>query len=370
MYNPILNHCDWPSNTIRVREECGTCNGYFGNNSEAETREVEATTAKPKEVKTTTPKEPRIIAEPDFVAGAPVVFYVNKKTENKPPRLSQGRTKKDADRVPSLFEIILDPEGELQEEEKEPTLFDISTTTTPSTTTTAKLTTKSNTTKRPNYKYSRPTYFFSAPTFGPPCYCPCLTSASYGSQKYDPFEEQKLLFDLERARGYSTEDPLTTTQGMTEEEMTTIIPDTFRYIQEKGDSILEEQIEFTTTMTTPHGRSLNYTNLESQEEVSTYYPIQNEDEEPITDLPPLEPIKPRFFQAFEFVEIARKLGEDPEEEEGENTNEVEPSESITQCIGEFLGCLEKSGDKLSTRAKKCYQLFQDCSGSVILIPDV
>lgn len=177
-----------------------------------------------------------------------------------------------------------------------------STTTTPSTTTTAKLTTKSNTTKRPNYKYSRPTYFFSAPTFGPPCYCPCLTSASYGSQKYDPFEEQKLLFDLERARGYSTEDPLTTTQGMTEEEMTTITPDTFRYIQEEGDSILlEDQTEFTTTMTTPHGRSLNYTNLESlaaaesQEEVSTYYPIQNEDEEPITDLP-LEPIKPRFFQ--------------------------------------------------------------------------
>ena len=36
-----------------------------------------------------------------------------------------SRTKKDADRVPSLFEIILDPEGELQEEEKEPTLFDI-----------------------------------------------------------------------------------------------------------------------------------------------------------------------------------------------------------------------------------------------------
>ena len=71
------------------------------------------------------------------------------------------------------------------------------------------------------------------------------------------------------------------------------------------------------------------------------------------------------------MEIARKLGEqEPEEEGTENTNEVEPSESITQCIGEFLGCLEKSGDKLSTRAKKCYQLFQDCSGSVILIPDV
>ena len=78
-----------------------------------------------------------------------------------------------------------------------------------------------------------------------------------------------------------------------------------------------------------------------------------------------------ILKAFEFVEIARKLGEqEPEEEGTENTNEVEPSESITQCIGEFLGCLEKSGDKLSTRAKKCYQLFQDCSGSVILIPDV
>ena len=87
-------------------------------------------------------------------------------------------------------------------------------------------------------------------------------------------------------------------------------------------------------------------------------------------LPPLFKQFSPFKKAFEFVEIARKLGE-PEEEEGtENTNEVEPSESITQCIGEFLGCLEKSGDKLSTRAKKCYQLFQDCSGSVILIPDV
>ena len=54
-----------------------------------ETREVEATTARPKEP-LTTPKEPRIIAEPDFVAGAPVVFYLNKKTENKVPRLTQG----------------------------------------------------------------------------------------------------------------------------------------------------------------------------------------------------------------------------------------------------------------------------------------
>ena len=36
-----------------------------------------------------------------------------------------NRAKKDADRVPSLFEIILDPEGDLQEKKEEPTLFDI-----------------------------------------------------------------------------------------------------------------------------------------------------------------------------------------------------------------------------------------------------
>ena len=61
--------------------------------------------------------------------------------------------------------------------------------------------------------------------------------------------------------------------------------------------ILQEQ-ELTTTMTTPSHNLTGSSNLESLEvevEVSTYYPIQNEDEEPITDLP-LEPIKPRFFQ--------------------------------------------------------------------------
>ena len=35
-----------------------------------------------------------------------------------------SKTKRDEDRIPSLFEIILDPEGELQEEEIDP-LFDI-----------------------------------------------------------------------------------------------------------------------------------------------------------------------------------------------------------------------------------------------------
>ena len=86
MYNPVLKHCDWPSNTIRVREECGTSNGYFRQRNST-TREVEATTPRPQP--STTPKEPRIIAEPDFVAGSPVVFYINKK-EDKVPRLTQG----------------------------------------------------------------------------------------------------------------------------------------------------------------------------------------------------------------------------------------------------------------------------------------
>ena len=102
------------------------------------------------------------------------------------------------------------------------------------------------------------------------------------------------MFDLERARGYSTEDPLTTTEGM--EEMTTIMPDQAA-IKDEQDKFFFEQ-ELTTTMTTPSHNLTGSSNLESLEvevEVSTYYPIQNEDEEPITDLP-LEPIKPRFFQ--------------------------------------------------------------------------
>jgi len=32
MFNPLLSTCDWPSNTIRVREECGSSYSYFSRN--------------------------------------------------------------------------------------------------------------------------------------------------------------------------------------------------------------------------------------------------------------------------------------------------------------------------------------------------
>ena len=73
----------------------------------------------------------------------------------------------------------------------------ISTTSTPTTTTP----------KKRGYKY-RPTYFYSTPTFGPPslpvdqCLCPCsiATVAQFTyDPNFDPFEEQKLLFELSRA---------------------------------------------------------------------------------------------------------------------------------------------------------------------------
>ena len=71
------------------------------------------------------------------------------------------------------------------------------------------------------------------------------------------------------------------------------------------------------------------------------------------------------------MEIVKQFSK-AENGEWEEPNEVEPSESITQCIGEFLGCLQdkREGEKLSAQANQCYKLFQDCSGSVILIPDV
>ena len=68
-----------------------------------------------------------------------------------------------------------------------------------------------------------------------------------------------------------------------------------------------------------------------------------------------------------------------------------PSTQIAECISSFLSCLDKAHDnvvegskeadgeedtvenismKLPSKTKNCYQLFQDCSGSVILIPDL
>ena len=74
------------------------------------------------------------------------------------------------------------------------------------------------------------------------------------------------------------------------DEMTTMSPQT------EQDEFFFEQM--TTTMTTPTSNtSETFTTEDPEVEVSTYYPIQNEDIETITDLP-LEPIKPRYFQVI------------------------------------------------------------------------
>ena len=81
---------------------------------------------------------------------------------------------------------------------------------------------------------------------------------------------------------------------------------------------------------------------------------------------PTFPIKPKYFQAFEFIEIVDKIS-------SKETNEVEePSSTMIHCMEEFLGCLETDHDnaQLLAKAKQCYLQFRDCSGSVILIPDV
>ena len=126
--------------------------------------------------------------------------------------------------------------------------------------------------------------------------------------------------------------------------------------------------------------------MESTEN-STYYPVIRDEllfeDESLNEIDVDE--QPQFFQAFEFVDIVKKLKKPNEEEpmvsdtenteqNTENTSKPEPSDEIINCISEFLGCIESHPDlpreELSSKAKNCYQLFQDCSGSVILIPDL
>ena len=105
------------------------------------------------------------------------------------------------------------------------------------TTTTMPMTTKTTTkkpppTKKTGYTY-RPAFFsfantrYGRPNLGPgppnhishphstpytdQCYCPCVTYVTHAHKiNKDPFEEQKILFDLERARGFSTESSVNT----------------------------------------------------------------------------------------------------------------------------------------------------------------
>ena len=97
MFNPFLSSCDWPSNAIRVRQECGSTFSYFSTEKSSEnaknakdmttfaTNAVVMTTTAATTTTTTTLK-PDVVAtssqlsypEPDFgVAGTPLIFAKN-----------------------------------------------------------------------------------------------------------------------------------------------------------------------------------------------------------------------------------------------------------------------------------------------------
>ena len=201
--------------------------------------------------------------------------------------------------------------------------LEMPTTTTTTTTTVLPTTTKSYT--------PRPTVFFAS-RFAqarpePQCYCPCNSNVVVDKKPRvfrESFETQKILFEL--GRGYTTEEPVTTDSPDYEENTTVLNENDQDESPTEGSAAIDE---------------------------------------------PEKPAKnPRYFQAFEFADLVSKI--DPRSVPSESSNEEEPSNEIINCIGEFLGCIEQknSDEYLASRAKNCYQLFQDCSGSVILIPDL
>ena len=88
-----------------------------------------------------------------------------------------------------------------------------------------------------------------------------------------------------------------------------------------------------------------------------------------------------LFKAFDLINIVESIEKSHEESTTSPTigyteppnleSEPVPSQEISGCILGFISCLEtKSDSKVSSKARNCYQMFQDCSGSVILIPDL
>lgn len=234
----------------------------------------------------------------------------------------------------------------------------VPTTTTTTTTTTTK---RSTTTKKPKYKY-RPTLFFTSPTYGPPhqpydqCLCPCSSYIKYPQR--DPFEEQKILFDLERNRAFSTEEPFTTLSSNDYEEAS-------NFTAETDFTFDMESLSFVPASTTTEGPVFNTTMMDT----TTYYPIGDsttEDQEDLTTFEPTPIVKPKYFQAYEFNDLVAKL----QEEDDIENNEAEPSNIIVNCIQSFLLCLQEPEENLAEKAGKCYVNFQTCSGSAILIPDL
>ena len=221
--------------------------------------------------------------------------------------------------------------------------------TTPSTTTT----TKTATTAKRGYKY-RPTYFFSTPTFGPPhqpfdqCLCPCAIAQFSYDPNYDPFEEQKLLFELSRAFNRSLFD-----EGFDAASNETF---DFEYPEVNGNFSLPEDLTYDAVL-----------------EDAESFPF---DAENIQPQPNPVAVKPNYFQAYEFIDILAKM----QALEDIESNEAEPSDVLVVCVRGFLTCIENKAydwpeddwpktDSLADKARKCYLNFQSCSGSAMLIPD-
>ncbi len=261
------------------------------------------------------------------------------------------------------------------------------------------------------------------------CYCPCSKKMAEANKR-DPFAEPRLLFALERARSYSgpgleeeetttsmpSEIDETTTMMFSEEEATTIPIDYEQtisdenYIEDyetKPEDIMEttiapeSMVKEDTTEEPPMAKEDLVPELEvdvplpdsvtdatsiEEEDYSTYYPVKDEVTPPMTteateEEEVVQDSRPRYFQAFELTDIVDKIEADSDES-NVVSNDKAPSAEIATCIKKFLVCIEKGfgeavevaevaeAKKLPSKARNCYQGFQDCSGSVILIPDL
>ena len=113
------------------------------------------------------------------------------------------------------------------------------------------------------------------------------------------------------------------------------------------------------------------------DESSTYYPLFPSNESQVTYYPVLAPDfedeQPRSFDANSTSNLIEATVEEVTAAGEELTEErAASSDEIADCISEFLECvdLEEEGSGDSGESSPCYKSFQDCSGSVILVPDL
>ena len=92
------------------------------------------------------------------------------------------------------------------------------------------------------------------------------------------------------------------------------------------------------------------------------------------------------FQAFDLLSVLETLEKNSEADDIKANNDddvdkkssmtsssgLEPGVEVSDCLGRFLICLDdrSSSDDLSLKTRGCYKGFQDCSGTVIIIPDL